>query len=63
MLFVMKQLKTCTFDELGRLLIPKELRDMMGVEIGDKIDIYYVDGSTAILQLSKSGDCSDCKDE
>ena len=56
----MKQTKTCTIDEMGRILIPKELRDMLGAEIGDKVDMYYVDGNTAILQLSK---CSDCKNE
>jgi len=56
----MQKVKTCTIDEMGRLLVPKELRDMIGVEDGDKIDMYYVDGNTAILQLSK---CSDCEDE
>jgi len=56
----MKQTKTCTIDDMGRLLVPKELRDMMGIEIGDKVDMYYIDGNTAILQLSK---CNDCKGE
>jgi len=56
----MQKVKTCTIDEMGRLLIPKELRDMMGVKAEDKVDMYYVDGNSAILQLSK---CSDCKEE
>ena len=55
----MELIKTREVDELGRIAIPYKLRDLMGVKPGDKIDICYVDGSTAILQLSK---CSDSKD-
>jgi len=55
----MKPMKTCKIDDLGRILIPCELREMLGIESGDKMDMYYVDGNTAILQLSKCGNCEE----
>ena len=36
-------------DELGRIVIPKELRRKFGIESGDPIEIY-VDGDKIILK-------------
>ena len=58
--FIMEKTKICKIDNLGRILIPKEFRDMLGIEARDEIEVYSVDGDTAVLQLTK---CSNCKDE
>ena len=49
----MEQTKICTIDDLGRILIPRELRDMLGIEARDEIEIRCVDSDTAILQVAK----------
>ena len=41
-------------DELGRIVIPKEMRDKMGINCGDPIEIY-VEGDKIIL--AKYEDC------
>ena len=51
----MEQTTMCTIDDLGRILIPKEIRNMLNIEARDKIEIRYVEGDTATLQLSKYG--------
>jgi transcriptional pleiotropic regulator of transition state genes len=33
-----------SIDDLGRVTIPKEMRDSLNVEIGDKLNIYIKDG-------------------
>ena len=45
-------------DELGRIVIPKELRRTIGIEVKDAIEIF-IDGSTIILQKYERG-CSCC---
>jgi len=42
-----------TIDDFGRLVIPGKLRTLLNWELGSKIDMYYADGNTAILQLAK----------
>lgn len=39
-------------DALGRIVIPKELRRTIGVEIGDRMEIF-LDGDTVILRKYK----------
>ena len=46
------KLYECTIDELGRILIPSELRQQLGWSITGKVSIYHVDRSTLIFQLS-----------
>lgn len=36
-------------DELGRITLPKELRDVRGIRVGDPVEIY-VDGDTICLR-------------
>ena len=38
-------------DQLGRVVVPAELRKMMGIESGDLLDFRFVDGHIAILRL------------
>lgn len=45
-------------DELGRIVIPKEIRDTRGIENGDPLEIY-VDGSMIILKAYRPG-CEMC---
>lgn len=40
-------------DELGRVVIPKEIRTMLGIEIKDKMEIY-MDGNAVILKKHES---------
>lgn len=41
-------------DELGRVVIPKEIRNKLDIEEKDPIEIY-VDGASIILKKSVSG--------
>lgn len=45
-------------DELGRIVIPKELRDTLGIKERDKMEIY-VDGDMIILRKYAPG-CAFC---
>ena len=45
-------------DELGRIVIPKEMRDKRGINCGDPIEIY-VDGDKIILKKYENS-CSIC---
>ena len=40
-------------DELGRILLPIELRNKMGWEANDSVSLYFVDGNTVIMQLKE----------
>ncbi len=45
-------------DELGRIVIPMELRNKLGIEEKDALDIF-VDGSSIVLKKSNST-CTFC---
>ena len=40
-------------DELGRVVIPKEIRNKLGIEERDPLDIY-IDGFSIVLRKSQS---------
>lgn len=46
-------------DELGRIVIPIEIRQKFGIEVGTQIEIY-VNGSSIILEKFKDTYCPDC---
>ncbi len=50
-------------DELGRIVIPKEIRKKLDIEIKDPIEIY-VEGSSIVLKKVESGCifCNNSKD-
>ncbi|MCI8621972.1 MAG: AbrB/MazE/SpoVT family DNA-binding domain-containing protein [Clostridia bacterium] len=48
-------------DELGRIVIPMELRTKLGIEEKDPLEIY-VDGSSIVLKKSNST-CAFCGSE
>jgi len=48
----MMRIGTTTLDELGRLIFPSEIRNMLNWQIGNKVNIHYVDLNTTILQLA-----------
>ena len=37
-----------TIDSAGRIVLPKPLRDAMGLEAGRKIDVVFIDGHIEI---------------
>lgn len=45
-------------DELGRMVIPKELRDILGIDVKTPLEIF-VDGETIILKKYNPG-CTIC---
>jgi transcriptional pleiotropic regulator of transition state genes len=45
-------------DQLGRVVVPAELRKMMGIENGDLLDFRFVDGHIVILRLET--ECALC---
>jgi len=49
----MKLINTRTLDDLGRIVIPTEIRAKLGWGAGDTFDMYYVDGNTIMLQLAE----------
>ena len=62
----MKSIDTRKIDELGRLVIPKELRNLLGLEVGDMLDIFFsTDNNTLALKRSEANDamCNACKME
>ena len=50
-------------DDLGRVVLPKELRDMLNIEIRNPLEIY-VDGNMILLKKYEPGCvfCSSAKD-
>jgi len=38
-------------DELGRIVLPREVRSKLGWGTGDSVSLYYVDGDKLVLQL------------
>ena len=49
----MKNLGNFTIDDLGRIVIPNELRSLLGWQTGSQLSMYYTDVGTAILQPAK----------
>ena len=49
----MERMGSRTIDELGRILLPNELRAKYGWDTGDTLALYYVDNNTLMLQLSE----------
>jgi transcriptional pleiotropic regulator of transition state genes len=45
---------TRSIDQLGRIVIPKELRRTLDIEVGDPLEIF-VDGEEVILRKYKPG--------
>ena len=49
----MERIATRTVDELGRIVLPSELRAKYGWGEKDKLSLYYVDSNTLMLQLEE----------
>lgn len=45
-------------DELGRIVLPKELRDILGIRTKERLEIY-IEGSKIIIERCEKG-CSVC---
>ena len=50
---------TRTLDDLGRIAIPKELREELGWETGSLIDIFSKDG-TVCMRPAADADAGEC---
>ncbi|SDD52502.1 transcriptional pleiotropic regulator of transition state genes [Paenibacillus sp. CF095] len=50
-----------SLDRLGRIVLPKELRDTMGIHIGDPLE-FFTEGKELILRKYKSTLCVFCGD-
>ena len=44
-----------TIDELGRIVIPREVRNTNGWETGSKIAIYAIDGDVVLKEGDEEG--------
>ena len=49
----MECLGSQTIDELGRIILPRQLRVKLGLSERDSLSFYYVDNNTAILQIAE----------
>ena len=62
---LMKNIGKFTIDDFGRILIPRKLRTMLNWDIGSRINMFYADGNTAVLQLEKEDEhmmCAICEE-
>ncbi|WP_408895270.1 AbrB/MazE/SpoVT family DNA-binding domain-containing protein [Paenibacillus taichungensis] len=50
-----------SLDRLGRIVLPKEMRDTMGIHIGDPLE-FFTEGKELILRKYKSTLCVFCGD-
>ena len=48
----MECIATRTLDELGRIVLPKEVRDQLKWKEGDSFSIHYVDEHSLMLKIS-----------
>jgi len=50
----MERLSSRKIDELGRIVLPSELRKQPAWDTGKKVSVYYVNDTTVILQVPKA---------
>jgi len=50
-------------DELGRILLPSKLRNLLGWKIGSAIEMHYDGDNKAILQLAEEKSSDVCESE
>jgi len=50
----MKIIATRTIDELGRIILPFELRKKLGISSRDKMDVYINTNGDIVLKKSRS---------
>ena len=48
---MMRRFASNKVDEQGRVIVPRDLREQLDMKEGDGFVMYYVDKSTAILQV------------
>lgn len=46
-------------DDLGRIVIPKEIRDSFKIDIGDPLEIF-TQGKTVVLKKYELTKCTEC---
>jgi len=49
----MKNIGNFTIDDIGRIVIPGELRHMLGWQPGTQLSMYYAGSDVALLKLAK----------
>jgi transcriptional pleiotropic regulator of transition state genes len=49
---------TRRMDQLGRIVVPAELRKMLGIQTGDLVDFRFVDGHIALFKVAD--ECALC---
>ena len=47
-------------DDLGRIVIPKELRRTMSIKEGDPMEIFVDDGDSIVIKKYGSEECCNC---
>ena len=47
----MEFIKAVKIDELGRILLPRPIRDTNSWPVGTKLDVYVMDGNTVVIKL------------
>lgn len=48
-----------TVDELGRVVIPSVIRDMLGIEVKSKVSVEIVDGAVVMRPVKSQTDNED----
>ncbi|MCL2362111.1 MAG: AbrB/MazE/SpoVT family DNA-binding domain-containing protein [Defluviitaleaceae bacterium] len=54
---------TRKIDDLGRIVIPDNLRQNLGWQIGDTLSLYCIDGAIALcmVKVNRKQECVYCK--
>jgi len=52
----MEYIKTVAIDELGRILLPRELREKNDWQPGTQLDVYDMGSNTMAVKLSENDD-------
>ena len=50
-------------DQLGRIVVPAELRRVTGIQTGDLVEIRLVDGHIALTKIAAECALCGCRDE